>query len=156
MHWDIEDKIRCDIHVWAGVNFSGEKKKVDIHAAGGRQGDELDGFAFQSIAVSGPHGLRVTVFSSVLEEGWQDSPWRAIELRKGKTFKTQGGRPAVQVPDLDWVMDKANPMRQDPDFLTSYPSSKGLDDRPDWTYGKVGGLKGKVVRIRVDRVDNDD
>lgn len=154
MHWHIDGPVRALIHAFTGLNFSGMRVSVDIWPKGGKQiGDEIDGTRLKSIGVIAPVGTRVILCASASEEGWESSPWRAFEIREGHTFASQNGQPAVQLPDIDFV-DPPGALRTDVDFQSSYPTVERPDERPSWTYGRVGhsGLKCNVRQIRVDRV----
>ena len=151
--WVIAPQTRCDLHFWSGINFSGEHREVQIHPAGGRQGDKIDGFPFQSVAISGPVGTRV-IFALSLQDDWEARPWRAVEIRKGLGYMAKTGMQAVRVPDLDWV-ETPDARRSNPEFEVGFPEVKSMEERPEWTYGNGAGapLKGRVVSIRVDRVE---
>jgi hypothetical protein len=152
MEWHIAPLTRVDLHVWSGINFSGEHRVVSVHPAGGRQGQTIEGFTFQSVAVSGPPGIRVTFCTSALPEGWEAKPWRAVSVQKGLGYKTKEGKQAVRVPDLD-CLDAPNAPRTDPDFQLTIPAAADLGTAKGWTYGRPGELKGKVVVIRIDKTD---
>ena len=102
MEWHIAPHSRVDIHVFSGINFSGERRITNIHAAGGRQGSALNDFAFRSIAISGPIGTTVVLCTSVLDIGWESRPWRAFRVIKGAGFRTKEGKIAIRAPELDW------------------------------------------------------
>lgn len=151
MDWHIAPHTRLDLVAFTGINFSGETKVVSIHPAGGRQGASLDGFTFRSVLVVGPIGTRVTFRTSVLETGWEERPWRVVQILKGHAFRTKTGKPAVRVPDLDWY-DKPLAQRTDPDFQQGFPMAKDLASGEGWTFGKPGSIGGQVSAIGVDRV----
>ena len=151
MDWHIAPHTRVDIVAFSGINFSGESKMVSIHPAGGRQGSSLKNFAFRSVIVAGPIGTQVVFRTSGLEDGWQERPWRVINVQKGHCWKTKTGKPAVRVPDLDWY-DKPNAQRTDPDFEQGYPMAKSVADGEGWTFGRQGTMGGQVVAIEVDRI----
>jgi hypothetical protein len=150
MEWVIAEHSRCDIHFYSGINFSGEHRVVHIHPAGGRQGQKIDDFPFQSVAIAAPMGTRI-VFATSVQDDWEQRPWRAVELRKGEGFKDQNGLPAVRVPDLNWL-DKPVARRTDPDFQEGFRGAQAQSERPAWSYGRgPGELSGAVACIRVDR-----
>lgn len=153
MRWHIEGPVRVMIHAFTGLNFSGQRATVDIWPRGGRQGDEIDGTRLKSIGMIAPLGTRIILCASAAEEGWEQFPWRAFELREGSTFQSQSGQPAVQLPDIDFL-DPPAALRSDPDFQTRYLHVESPDERPGWTYGRVGHslLKCNVRQIRIDRV----
>jgi hypothetical protein len=152
LDWIIAPKTRCDILAWSGPNFSGYQKLARIFAAGGRQGDDLDGAMLSSCWVVGPLGIRV-VFCAAPEADpdWESKAWRAVVIRKGSAFKTKTGLPAVRVPDLDWL-DKPNAQRTDPDFQMSFQQVKTLDAGTEWTFGNGNLLKNRIHSIRVDKL----
>lgn len=149
MRWVVAPKMRCDLFFFAGVNLSGELTKVQVFAAGGRQGD-VRGEDIKSMAIHGDHGVRVVLCASEDEETWQDSPWRAIRLKKGSTVPNREGTPAVRVPDIDWL-DEPGARRNDPDIQVGYEEVASLGTGTEWTYGRTGPLKGRVRMIRVDK-----
>ncbi len=151
MDWHIAPHTRVDIVAFTGINYSGESKVVSIHPAGGRQGSSLKDFAFRSLIVVGPIGTRLTLRTSVLEQGWEDRPWRVINIQKGHAWKTKTGKPAVRVPDIDWY-DGPNAQRTDPDFQQGFPMAKTVEAGEGWTFGKPGSIGGNVSAIAVDRV----
>ena len=152
MDWIIAPKVRCDIRAWSGTNFSGYHKLARIFAAGGRQGEEVDGLALSSCWVVAPFGTRVVFSAAPAEdEGWLTSPWRAVVIAKGSCFMTNTGLPAVRIPDLDWL-DKPNAQRTDPDFQEGFPIAKTLDDGSGWTFGRAGALRNRVHAIRIDKL----
>lgn len=154
MLWHVDGPVRVLIHAFTGLNFSGMRVSVDIWPKGGRQpGEDIDGSRLKSIGMIAPIGTRVILCASASEEGWEQSPWRAFEIREGFTFAALNGQPAVQIPDIDFFDPPAS-KRNDTDFQTSYPNVESPAERPSWTYGRVGmgSLKCNVRQIRVDRV----
>jgi hypothetical protein len=152
MEWHIAPHTRIDIHVFSGINFSGERRVASVHPAGGRQGNSLNDFAFRSIAISGPLGTTLVMCTSVLEIGWEDRPWRALALVKGQGFRTKEGKRAVRIPDLDWL-DASNAHRTDPDFQQSFPQVARLEDGEGFTFGRSGAmsLNDNIKQIRIFR-----
>ncbi len=153
MRWDIAPKIRCDIFAFSGINFSGTRKHVQIFPVGGQQGDSLDGFDIQSIAIAGPQGTRVTLMTTGVETGWEEKPWRCFRITKEKSYKSEGGLPAVRAPDLD-TLDAFNARRSDPDFEASPDAAENIDAGTSWTFGRFSGdpIKGNVRAIKIDWV----
>jgi len=158
MRWEHPESIRCDIHCYSGINFSGNRKIIRFFGKGGRQGPELYPGDIRSVGIVAPYRTRVTFITTELEKGWEGShSWRAIEIREGKTFTTKDGGIAVQIPDIDWL-DKPNARRSDPDYQECYAHADSRDDRPAWTYGRSTGaeIKGNVHAILVERMPKDD
>lgn len=152
MRWDIAEKVRCDIIAWSGINFSGRRKVARIFPVGGLQGDEFESCDISSLMVVGPIGVRVVLMASSVEEDWESRPWRAICLVEGYTFTTKkGDKPAVRIPDLDWL-DDFDARRSDPDFQVTYDQVAHLAEGRGWTYGRTGDtpLRGHVRSIKVD------
>jgi hypothetical protein len=139
MEWHIAPHTRLDIHVFSGINFSGERRVTSIHPAGGRQGNALNNFAFRSIAISGPIGTTLVMCTSVLDIGWEARPWRAIRVIKGEGFKTKEGKIAVRAPELDWF-DASNAHRTDPDFQQTFPQVTKFEDGTGWSFGRSGTM----------------
>lgn len=151
MEWVIAEHTRCDLHFFSGINFSGEHRVVHIHPAGGRQGQKIDDFPFQSVAVAGPLHTRV-IFQTSVSEDWEKRPWRAVELRPKEGFKDQNGLAAVRIPDLNWL-DKPAARRADPDFQEGFRQAETAGERPAWTYGRgPGDISGGVVCVRIERL----
>jgi hypothetical protein len=153
LDWIIAPKVRCDILTWSGTNFSGYRKLARVFAAGGRQGQQLEGDRLSSCWVVAPYGTRV-VFCSAPEDhpDWMSKPWRAVVICKGTVFKTQDGLPGVRVPDLDYL-DKFNAQRTDPDFQESFPIAKTVDEGTTWTFGNSNLLTNRINCIRIDKVE---
>ncbi len=156
MRWDIEDKVRAQIVGFSGINFSGERWEVEIWPFGGRQGDEIDGRRLKSIGMIAPIGVRLVLITAASVEGWEELPWRCIQVIPGHTFDSMDGkRVGVQVPDLD-RMDPPHVRRiMDPDTAALYPDATGLDDGKGWTFGRSGGieLKGNIRAIKIEKFD---
>ena len=155
MRWDVRGKIKCHIVGFTGISFSGERFEVDIWPMGGRQGDEIDGSRMKSIGIIAPYGVRMTLMAAASEEGWEELPWRAVQVLKGYTFDTLDGKKVgVQIPDLD-RMDPPHVRRvMDPEASSTYPHADSLEDGKGWTFGRSGGigLKCNVRQIRVERL----
>ena len=150
MHWDLAPKIRIDLVCYGGINFSGERKVVDVHAVGGRQGPDIGPEDIKSLAIIAAEGTRVIL--SVEPDGALTSTWRCIRIVKGKYSKNRDGHPLVRIPDLDWL-DKADARRTDSEFQECYEQVGSLEEGSAWTFGQAGDrpLKGHVLSIRVDR-----
>ena len=150
MKWEVAPKLRFDLVAFAGLNLSGERRVVEFHAMGGRQGD-LAPEDLKSCAIVGPVGLRVVFKTSDDPEDWQRHTWRCFRLLAGKTFQTKEGRPCVRVPDLD-LLTAFDARRTDPDFEEGFEEVATLDGSKEWTFGHTGKLplKGHVRAIQVD------
>ncbi len=152
MLWDIQDKVRAHIVGFSGINFSGERWEADIWPHGGLQsGTKLDGRRLKSIGIIAPVGVRM-ILKTTTSEHWQELPWRCVQVVEGFTFESKGGKPGVQIPDLD-AMDAPGSLRTDPDHQVGYPSVESLDAGTGWTFGHCGGLELKcnIRAIRVER-----
>jgi hypothetical protein len=149
MIWEVAPKLRFDLVAFAGINLSGERRVIEFHTVGGRQGDVLTE-DLKSMAIVGPVGLRVVFMTSSDPENWQKHSWRCVKLLAGHTFDTKEGRPCVRVPDLDWL-DAFDARRTDPDLQCSFEEAAGLDAK-GWTFGHAGKLplKNNVKTIKVD------
>jgi hypothetical protein len=151
MKWDVAPKLRLDLVAFAGINLSGERRVVEFHAMGGRQGD-VQTEDLKSCAIIGPVGLRLLFMTSDDPQDWAKSSWRCVKLLAGSTFDTKEGRPCVRVPDLDWL-DAFDARRTDPDLQCSFEEAAGVD-APGWTFGHAGRLplKGQIRAIKIDRL----
>lgn len=149
MRWDIATTATCHIIAFSGVNLSGQRTHVRIFPSG-RVGD-IDTSQMQSLIVVGPVGLRVVLMTASSDQGWPDMTWRAVEIRKGKHYLSPKGQPAVNLPDLD-LYEEYDAPRTDPDFQSTYPLVRSLDEGKDWTYGFKGPmkLKANVRGIRIE------
>jgi len=154
MDWNIAPHSRVDLHVFSGINFSGERRVASIHPAGGLQKSKLNNFKFRSIAIVGRPGTRVIMCTSVLDIGWEARPWRAMIIKKSDGYRMKDGKLAIRIPDLDWL-DAGNAHRTDPDFQQTFPQVGSPDDGTGWTYGRSGNLSlnDNIQQIRVDRPD---
>ena len=153
MKWLVSPRMRAELVGFTGINFSGQRMQVDLWPSGSRKG-EIDGTRLKSIGLIAPVGTRVVLRSSKADEGWEDYPWRALEVREGSTFTSRDGRRVgVQIPDLDFV-DPPHAIRTDPHTSATYRTVSSVEDHPDWTYGRVGhtSLKERVRSIVVDWV----
>lgn len=149
MRWEVAPKLRFDLVAFAGLNLSGERRVIEFHTMGGRQG-ELHTEDLKSLAIIGPLGLRVVLKTSEDPENWMNHSWRCIRLLAGHTFDTKEGRPCVRVPDLD-LLNRFDARRTDPEFEETFDEATSLD-APGWTFGHVGKspLKQKIKSIQVD------
>jgi hypothetical protein len=147
MIWDLPPKLRADIACFTGINLSGERRHVDVQAVNGRQGPDVLPDELRSLVFVAQIGTTLVLKTSDGED-WEDHPWRAIRLLKGKCFTTAQGATAVRVPDLDWL-DKADARRTDPDTQECFPHADSLATGEGWTFGRAGELKGKIVKISV-------
>ncbi len=150
MRWDIAPKTRCDLLVFSGINLAGRRQIARVHPYGGLQGDTLDEGTFQSLIVVAPIGTRVTLMTTVAEEGWEERPWRTIEITREDAFRTKEGKWAVRVPQLN-CLDAPNAQRTDPDFEIGFPQADDVESGTGWTYGRGGGVAGQVRAIKVDK-----
>ena len=155
MRWEIGERVKAHIVGFSGLNFSGERWEVDIWPLGGRQGDDIDGRRLKSIGIIAPIGTRLILKTASSADGWEDLPWRCIQILEGSTFQAMDGkRVGVQVPDLD-RMDPPHVRRiMDPDSSSTYPHVERLSEGSGWTFGRGGGieLKCNVRGIQVDRI----
>lgn len=148
MDWIIDENMRCDIVAWEQPNFSGQAHQVQIFPSG-RQGDLPDKLG--SLYLAGPIGTRLILVTSTVSGDFLGSPWRAITLQKGFSYRAKNGKPLVKVPHLDFV-DAPNAVRTDPDFEQSYAIAETLDPAPAWTYGRPGAILHHVTQIRLGRL----
>ena len=98
MEWNIAPHSRVDLHVFSGINFSGERRLSCIHPAGGLQKSRLKNFQFRSIAIVGRPGTRVILCTSVLDIGWESRPWRAMVIKKSDGYRMKDGKLAIRIP----------------------------------------------------------
>ncbi len=150
MEWTIAPHTRADIHAFSGINFSGERRAASIHPAGGLQGDKFKDFAFRSVAIVAPPGTFVVLATSVLPEGWDERPWRALQVLRSDAYRTKDGKLAVRIPDLDWY-DKGTAHRTDPDFQQTFPQVLTFAEGTGWTFGRSGTmpLKDNIKAIHI-------
>ena len=154
MKWIIGDKVRAHIVGFTGVNFSGERWEVDIWPLGGRkEGQDIDGTRLKSIGIIAPLRTRMILMTANGTDGWEDRPWRCVQVLDGSTFTARDGkRVGVQIPDLD-RMDKPGSLYLDPDIHQGYPQVERLEDGTGWTFGRTGhlDLKTHIRCIRVEK-----
>ena len=154
MRWIIGEKVRAHIVGFSGLNFSGERWEVDIWPLGGRKkGQDIDGSRLKSIGIIAPIGTRMVLMTGTGDEGWDERPWRCLQIVEGSTFTARDGkRVGVQVPDLD-RMDPPGAQYLDPDVEQGYPQVERLDEGAGWTFGRTGflDLKTHIRCIRVER-----
>lgn len=148
MRWETAPKLRADLVAFAGLNLSGERRVIEFHPVGGRQG-ELNGEDLKSLAFVAPVGTRLILMASADPEDWMRHPWRAIKILPGSHFLTKEGKPCVRIPDIDFL-DAFDARRTDPELQSWYDEADSLD-ATGWTYGRVGPLKGNVKAIKIDR-----
>lgn len=151
MEWHIAPRVRCDLVFFAGLNLSGERRVVEVHPVGGRQGD-VRGEDIKSLVILGPIGTRV-VFATDPTDDWESGSWRAVRLSSGRTYTTKDGMTGVRIPDLDWL-DAYDARRNDPDLEAGFEQVTRLADGTEWTFGHSGTrmLKGNIRSIRIDKV----
>ena len=153
MRWIVAPRMRAEIVGFTGINFSGQRMTVEIWPSGSVQG-ELDGERMKSIGMIAPVGTRMILRTSTSEDGWMRYPWRALEVREGRTFEARDGkRVGVQIPDLD-IKDDPFAIRTNPLLASRFQQVSSLEERPDWTYGMSGAgtFKEKVRVIEIDWV----
>jgi hypothetical protein len=148
VHWDLSPRLRVDLVAFSGLNLSGERRVVEVHAVGGRKGD-LEPADLRSLAFLAPVGTRLILATSDSDDGWEQHPWRCIQILAGRHALTKEGRPIVRVPDLDWL-DPFDAHRSDPDFQATFDEVPALAAGTGWTFGRPGALKGMVRRIRIE------
>jgi len=149
IRWELAPRQRVDVVAFAGINLSGERRVVEIHAVGGRQGD-LGTEDIRSLVLLAPIGTRIVLCTSEDPERWIESAWRCAKVTKDSAFRTKEGRTAVRIPDLDWY-DEPDARRTDPDLQASFEEAVDLS-HPGWTFGRLGnGLKGRIKQIRIDK-----
>lgn len=147
MEWQIAENMRCDMAGYSKPGFAGTRDVVQIFPSG-RQGTLPD--TLSSLVLVGPIGTRIVLVTSRLGE-YTDAPWRCIQLQKGAAWISKDGRPAVRVPDLDWL-DAPDAHRTDAEFEQSYDIAANLEAGKSWTFGMPGPIKERVVLIRVERM----
>ncbi|NCG18687.1 MAG: hypothetical protein GWP91_06720 [Rhodobacterales bacterium] len=149
MNWQIEKGIRCDLACYAAKNLVGQRHPVRIFPKGNRQGD-VPTKSLYSLLIRAPYGTRV-IFQTATGTSWEKSPWRCIRLTEEHSLKSAGvGNPGIYIPDLDFL-DGHGDKRTSVDTECSYSIANTLAEGKDWTFGRVGEIKGKVVRIRVEK-----
>lgn len=153
MEWSLAPRLRMDLVCFSGLNLSGERRIVDIHAVGGRQGADVASEDLKSMVVLGAVGTRVVLKASASDD-WEQYPWRAVVVTAKHHYRTKEGEVGVRVPDLEWL-DAPDARRTDPDMQESYPHAETLAEGAAsgaWTYGRSGPLKGRVKAIAIDKV----
>lgn len=151
--WVIGDKVRGEVLFFTGLNFSGQRSVVRLLPGGRWQGDEVDGMRVKSFGIIAPHGMRVTLATAASDLDWEALTWRSVTVLEEHCFTSQQGKPAVQVPDLDF-MDAFDARRTDDGYRMGYPQVTSLADGEGWTFGHRSGsdLKCNVRTIRVDNI----
>ena len=153
VQWDIAKGVRCDIAAFSGMNLSGKRTLVRIFAYGGLQGSGLNGSDLASAAIIAPLGTRVIFSTSSDGSDYDNHAWRCVDLVEGHTYKTNEGRTAVRIPDLD-VMNDHDARRVDPDFVVGFPRVDTPSDSGSWTVGghTRSSLRGRVRHIRIEKL----
>jgi hypothetical protein len=149
VRWDLSPRLRVDLVAFSGLNLSGERRVVEVHAVGGRKGD-LEPGDLRSLAFLAPVGTRLVLATSEDPDAWEAHPWRCVRVLAGAHALTKDGRPVVRVPDLDWL-DAYDSHRTDPDFQATFDEAPSLASGVGWTFGRPGPLKGHIRWIRIDR-----
>ncbi len=147
VRWELAPRLRCDVVAFSGLNLSGERRVVEVHAVGGRQGD-LSPEDVRSFAFIAPLGYRLVLAASDGDD-WEQHPWRAVHVKAGSAFMTKEGRPCVRIPDLE-RLDAPDARRTDPELECDYDFAGTLAEGSGWTYGRNGPLKGRVRQIRIE------
>lgn len=153
MEWSLAPRMRVDLVCFSGLNLSGERRIVDVHAVGGRQGADVAPEDLKSLVLLGEVGTRVVLKTSAAED-WESYPWRAVVITRGHHYRTKEGEVGVRIPDLEWL-DAPDARRTDPDMQESFPHADTLAEGSasgEWTYGRSGSLKGRIKAIAIDRV----
>lgn len=153
MNWTVAPRMRMDLVCFAGLNLSGERRIIDVHAVGGRQGGDVAPEDLKSMVVLGAVGTRVLLKTSIGDD-WEQHPWRMVIVTAKHHYKTKEGEVGVRVPDLDWF-DKPDARRTDPEMQESFPHADTLEAgiaSGEWTFGRSGPLKSKVKAIVIDKV----
>ena len=149
MDWQIEKGVRCDIVTYKARNLAGKRGQVRIFPQGNRQGD-VRGEDIGSMVIRAPHGVRVVLITEP-GPGWRDHPWRCIRVLEGASLPARKpGLPGVRIPDLD-LLDEHGAKKTDPDLESTYPRAASIEDGQGWTFGRIGRIKNRVQRIRVER-----
>ncbi len=153
MEWTVAPRMRMDLVCFAGLNLCGERRIVDVHAVGGRQGKDVPTDDLKSMVVLGEIGTRV-LLKTATGDDWEQHPWRCFIIMAKHHYKTKEGEIGVRVPDLDWF-DPADARRTDPDMQESYPFAESFAAGVAsglWTFGRPGQLKQRVKAIVIDKV----
>jgi hypothetical protein len=154
LKFHIDDRVRCELHFFTGLGFSGVRETVRVFVGGRKQGKDPDGSRVKSMGIVAPIGTRLVICASDADEGWENQPWRAVVLRKGNVFRSKSGGDAVQIPDLDQV-DRWDAVRPDPDSMMGLQMANALSEGSDWTFGRQDfsrPLKCNVRQIRLDLI----
>lgn len=150
MNWELAPKLRVDVVAFAGLNLSGERRVIEIHPVGGRQGN-VETPDLKSVALIGPVGTRFLFMTSDDPENWRKHPWRCVQILEGHHFLTKEGRPCVRIPDIDFL-DAPDARRTDVELQTWFEFAEDVGKSKEWTYGRPGDLKCHVKAIKIDRV----
>ncbi|MSP55487.1 MAG: hypothetical protein EXR69_07790 [Myxococcales bacterium] len=152
MEWTVAPRMRMDLVCFAGLNLAGERRIVDVHAVGGRQGGDVAPEDLKSLVVLGAVGTRV-LLKTAPGDDWEKHPWRAILVTKAHHYRTKEGETGVRVPDLDWF-DKPDARRTDTEVQETFPYAETYAEglaSGEWTFGRPGPLKQKVKAIVIDK-----
>ncbi|MBT3221740.1 MAG: hypothetical protein HN348_21895 [Proteobacteria bacterium] len=151
--WSVERGIRADIVCCRGANLSGKTSAVRVLPSGKHKGkvavDDL-----HSMVISAVEGTKVVLKASAGPD-WEKYTWRCIRILKGKALrsKSKAGLLTVRIPDIE-LLDGCVAKHTDRDCETSYPIAERVADGQEWTFGKLGELKGKVRAIWVGHDDD--
>lgn len=151
VRWDIAKGVRAEYHFFTGLSFSGVRTTGLIFHDARRQGDEVDGARIKSGGIIAPYGVRMTIIASATDS-WEEMPWRSVVVMEATSFKSQAGKPAVQIPDLD-MLDKWDTNRADLERQMGYPQVERLADGTGWTYGRSVPNLPLKCNVRVIKLD---
>jgi hypothetical protein len=156
--WHLGPHVRCDFVSYSGINLTGVRYIVRVHATGSRKGtfrtDQL-----KSIVVMGPIGTRVILATWPERENWQNYPWRCVRMLAGQRFRNPEGNEGVRIPDLDWL-DPFDAKRVNANMQESFPQVERLEDGKGFTFGRTRGtlrdceLKDNIRAIWIEREDD--
>ncbi|MBK7757578.1 MAG: hypothetical protein IPI35_14480 [Deltaproteobacteria bacterium] len=151
LRWDIAESITCDIITFSGINLSGKRTHIKVFPSGVK--GDVEGHDVQSVVVIAPLNTRVIFKTSAAEEGWEDMPWRTVDMIPGKVRANKAGKPAVNIPDLD-AYNEPDAQRVDPDLVSTFAHVERIEDGKGWTFGHRGALKlkGNIRAVRIEKL----
>ncbi len=150
MQWHIEKGIRCDLLAYAAINLAGKKTAIRIFPGANVRGNVATA-DLKSMVIRASCGIRLVLISEPGPD-WQSHPWRCVRVLEHRSVPSahKNGLPGVRIPDLD-LLDEPDAKRTETDRHVSYSNVASFEDGTEWTFGRVGELKGKVAMIRVER-----
>jgi hypothetical protein len=150
VEWEVEPGTRCDVVTYAASNLTGKRGEIRIFPSGSRKG-EVHTENLRSMVIRAPFGTRVVLLTQGGAQ-WEETAWRCVRIVEGRAMPSErgGGLPGVRLPDLDWL-DAPDSKRTNPDVQATYPLVERFSEGEGWTFGRGGGLKGRVAVIRVER-----